>query len=293
MPNRILRDWTDSEKVNALSDAAEKFFVRLIQKADDFGRYYGDTAMLRPMLYPRQLDLIREINLDRLISECEKASLVRLYVSEGKKVIEILNFGQQIRATKSKFPDPPMGIAKQMLANASTLIANAHLDGDGDGDVCGGESAVGGGAARAPEESYAEIPSWDEWWTYCQSPQCSLVAEWFARDKFEAASAENWKKQANWRAYARRCKGWWESDGRPMTPPKKGKANAEPQKPAQSVFSLKTIIEAKQEAANGLKARWAVETGLDTQWSSEEAKADYQKLRGEIKKLKTQLASMA
>lgn len=34
MPNRILRDCTDSEKINKLSVHAERFFYRLIMKVD-------------------------------------------------------------------------------------------------------------------------------------------------------------------------------------------------------------------------------------------------------------------
>lgn len=76
--------------------------------------------------------------------------------------------------------------------------------------------------ARAREPD-AEIPSWKEFWDYCQSPACGLAAEWYAQDKWEAANADNWKRLSNWRAYARRCRGWWESDGRPMAPPSKAR----------------------------------------------------------------------
>lgn len=79
------------------------------------------------------------------------------------------------------------------------------------------------------QEGYAEIPSWDEFWTYCQGPQCNLTAEWFARDKFLAAESANWERNQNWRAYARRCQKWWESDGRPSDPPqKKGQQQTKP-----------------------------------------------------------------
>lgn len=63
-----------------------------------------------------------------------------------------------------------------------------------------------------------EIPSWEEFWAYCQTQACLLPAEWYARDKFLAADASNWKGKENWQAYARRCKGWWEADGKPMKP---------------------------------------------------------------------------
>ena len=73
--------------------------------------------------------------------------------------------------------------------------------------------------ARAPSSTLAEKPSWAEFWEYCQGIHCGLAAEWFARDKFEAAEGENWQgNKQNWRAYARRCKGWWQQDGSPMEP---------------------------------------------------------------------------
>ena len=69
---------------------------------------------------------------------------------------------------------------------------------------------------------FAEVPGWEEFWEYCRSPHCGLAAEWYARDKWEAACMENWRRMPNWQAYARRCKGWWEADGRPTTPPLMG-----------------------------------------------------------------------
>jgi len=72
--------------------------------------------------------------------------------------------------------------------------------------------------AHFPE---CEIPSWKEFWAYCQTQECLLPAEWFAKDKWEAANQVGWQKMANWKAYARRCKTWWESDGRKMQPTQK------------------------------------------------------------------------
>lgn len=72
----------------------------------------------------------------------------------------------------------------------------------------------------------AEIPSWKAFWEYCQSVHCGLAAEFYARDKWEAANADEWKKKSDWRSYARRCKGWWQQDGSPMQPKmKNGKLN--------------------------------------------------------------------
>ena len=161
MPNRILRDWTDSAAVNSLSDAAEKFFCRLIQKADDFGRYHGNAKLLRPMLYPMQLDRVREADIQRLISECEKAGLVRLYEAEGKQIMVINKFQQRTRAEKSRFPNP-VPANDRHLTDKGPPSARVFGDGDVDGDG-------GGGGDGQPPPSYedvataaAEIPSVEE-----------------------------------------------------------------------------------------------------------------------------------
>jgi hypothetical protein len=59
-------------------------------------------------------------------------------------------------------------------------------------------------------------PSWEEFWNYCQS--INLKAEFFVKNKYDAACAENWQRQPNWKAYAHRVKDWWEEKGCPMSP---------------------------------------------------------------------------
>ena len=146
--------------MNALSDAAEKFFSRLIQKADDFGRYHGNPKLLRPMLYPLQLERVREADLQRLIAECERAGLVRRYEAESKQVLEINKFGQAVRAVKSKFPDPPGKNATQVH---STCDASAPVGGVGDVVVAEGAGEGGGGPPPAARETPApELPSEDD-----------------------------------------------------------------------------------------------------------------------------------
>jgi hypothetical protein len=155
--------------------------------------------------------------------------LVFCYKSRGRELLAIINFNQRLRPdAKPKF-DPPEGEAENWIppedaAGRGGLRRVAALGGGGGGGggegvfeaegVVGGES-VGGNGARS---LFAEIPSWEEFWGYCQTQACLLPAEWYAKDKFEAANADQWKNKSDWRAYARRCKGWWENDGRPMVP---------------------------------------------------------------------------
>lgn len=106
MPNRILRPWVDSEAVNSLSDAAEVFFVRLIQCADDYGRFYGTPMLLKSYLFPLKDKRVADIS--RWIAECVKAGLIADYEVAGKRFVEIRKFNQRMRLKgESKFPAPP------------------------------------------------------------------------------------------------------------------------------------------------------------------------------------------
>ena len=149
MPVRLIRDGIlSSEKVCSLTFAAEVFYRRLMSVVDDFGRYTADNKLLRAALYPLQLDegdnpeYVRRTDIERWLQDCVRAGLLRMYsVSDGKHYIELLNFNQQLRASKSKYPDPidDSSIREHPLAidnRCKHPIAPSHLDGDGDGDVC-------------------------------------------------------------------------------------------------------------------------------------------------------------
>ena len=105
MPNRILRPWLDSETVDKLSAKAERFFVRLMMVADDYGRFHANPRLLRSALFPLK-DGIRDADMSSLLAECQNAGLVVVYQAAGKPLLEIRKFGQRING-KSKFPGPP------------------------------------------------------------------------------------------------------------------------------------------------------------------------------------------
>lgn len=106
MPNRLIREgWVDSEKIDSLSSDGERFFLRLLLKADDFGRYTANSQLLKSSLFPLK-DGIRNTDMTRLLAECEKAGLVRCYEHASKRYCVIDNFQQRTRAMASKYPDP-------------------------------------------------------------------------------------------------------------------------------------------------------------------------------------------
>jgi uncharacterized phage protein (TIGR02220 family) len=127
MPNRILRDWTDSEMINALTPNAEVMFVRLIMKVDDYGRYPANPKLLKSVLFPIR-DGVRDSDCSRWLAECEMSGLLRRYEVECKQYLEIIKFGQKPRAEKSKFPNPTVSnICEQVQADASTCITSAPV----------------------------------------------------------------------------------------------------------------------------------------------------------------------
>jgi hypothetical protein len=101
----MLRDWTDSDKVDPLSAESERFFVRLIMKADDYGRYHGECKRLKAFLFPLKPQ-IRDTDISLWIAECVKAGLIRRYEDGQRAFLEIANFGQRLRTMKSVFPTP-------------------------------------------------------------------------------------------------------------------------------------------------------------------------------------------
>ncbi len=107
MPNRVLRDWTDSERVNELSVHAERFFTRLIMKVDDFGRFTANVKLLKANLFPLLTDSIRETDISRWAAECEKAGLIVVYEVQSKPYVQINSFKQRLRQAVEKYPPPP------------------------------------------------------------------------------------------------------------------------------------------------------------------------------------------
>lgn len=115
MANRILRDWTFSENVDALNFEAEVFFTRLIMKADDFGCFHGNPKLLKAALFP--LKEIKQSVVEKMLNDCVEAGIIILYEVESKKYLKIIDFGQRLRTMNSKFPQPD--------DNARTIVSNA------------------------------------------------------------------------------------------------------------------------------------------------------------------------
>lgn len=109
MPSRIIKESiTTSESLAEVSADAERFFWRLVVKADDFGLFYGNPRILASMCFPLEPPKEQKIRvwLDELVS----SGMVGTYTADddGKQYLKLLSWDkhQQQRAKKSKFPLP-------------------------------------------------------------------------------------------------------------------------------------------------------------------------------------------
>ena len=170
MPNRILRDYTDSLAVDQLDWLGECMFVRLIQKADDYGRFHGNPTLVRSLLFPLKNGL-RDSDISARLTACEKAGLIRVYESSGKPFVEIVNFGQRLKAsTRSKYPEPPWGNGGQIpeVPGTSRKFPEVPARDEGEGEdekyLSPGARAHDGDTFHDESETLGELyPKWLQW----------------------------------------------------------------------------------------------------------------------------------
>ena len=219
MPNRILRDWTDSFAVHELNANEERFFLRLLMKADDYGRFHGSPKLLKAALFP--LHSFDDKDVTKWRDKCSTEGLIDLYEDDrGRVFLEVKNFNQRTRATTSKYP--ARSNDRQVTV---TRPSHDRLDGDVGGDVDGGECVDG--TRQGASHSLAEIPSLDEVKAY--SVTIGLI-EWKAVDWYQKQEALGWMMNnqpiRKWQPLLTRLRTFWEADGKPLTPP--GKASPAP-----------------------------------------------------------------
>ena len=105
MPNRILRDWTDSAAFDGLSPEVERLFVRILMKVDDFGRFHANPKLVKSACFPLSENL-RSETVGDWIAELANRGLVACYTSGTSRFLAVRKFRQRARAESSKFPAP-------------------------------------------------------------------------------------------------------------------------------------------------------------------------------------------
>lgn len=127
MPNRIIRDWTDSLTMDSLKFEEEVLFARLIMKADDYGNFHANHKMIKSLCFPLK-DTIRLSDIDRWLGSLEAAGLIAKYEVKGTQYLTILNFGQRLRQKRRMFPDPGGESVSDNSSGYVYLIATSDED---------------------------------------------------------------------------------------------------------------------------------------------------------------------
>jgi len=181
MPVRLLRDGIlTSERIASLNWAEEVFYRRLMSVVDDYGRYFANPKLIRAACYPLQIDKVSDPDIEKWLTACVTAALVRVYsASDEKRYLEILDFGQQVRS-KSKYPEPSDSTCKQ-------LLSDAHPD----EDVFGGEVELKPSSPpKAPPCKTQEIID-------LFAKQCpSMIQPRLVPDSVKAMIADRWRQDA-------------------------------------------------------------------------------------------------
>jgi hypothetical protein len=139
VPNRILREGIlDSEDVCSLTEQGEIFYRRLMSIVDDSGRFELKPSLIRARAFPLNLEAWPLRRIEESLSEVsqqqsadgQERSLVSLYEVEGKKYLQINNFGQRERYVKHPGSDQGRLLAVHRRPNALSESESEALVGD-------------------------------------------------------------------------------------------------------------------------------------------------------------------
>lgn len=111
MPNRIIKESIcTSSEIDQLNPEEEVFFYRLMVNCDDYGRIDARPQLLRAKCFPLKIDKIKDIDIEKWLEKLVEVNLIKLYTVDGKAYLQLTTWEkhQQIRAKKSKYPQPPI-----------------------------------------------------------------------------------------------------------------------------------------------------------------------------------------
>lgn len=161
MPNRILRDYTDSPRFDGLSAEAERLFVRLLMKADDFGRFHANPKLVKAACFPLAEDL-RANTVAAWLTELSDRQLVFCYTSGTGMFLALPKFRQRARAETSKYPPPdgqppdwmPSDDGQVTVIRQSPAAVFGGVFEDGGGGECGTPAPLPRGCARRRPQAW-------------------------------------------------------------------------------------------------------------------------------------------
>ena len=120
MPNRILKESIcTSETIDSLTAEEERFFYRLLVQCDDYGRMDGRPQVIRAKCFPLKVDEITNQQVTSWLQSLVRVDLIRMYEVDGRPYLQVTTWErhQQVRAKKSRYPQPPDGTCNHMISD--------------------------------------------------------------------------------------------------------------------------------------------------------------------------------
>jgi len=101
----------------------------LLVVCDDFGRFDARPAILRSRCFPLKLNTISDEDVSGWLANLIKAGLVWTYSTSGRTYLQVKTWGkhQQVRAQKSKYPEPKADDIKQDMLISDDINGNQAL----------------------------------------------------------------------------------------------------------------------------------------------------------------------
>lgn len=192
----MLRDWTDSTKFDGISADAERLFIRLIMKADDYGRFHADPRLIKAACFPL-IDNLRPPDIARWLDELSTRQLILRYEADGRSIAVVVNYGQRLKSSRAKFP-PMEGESADWLPTSDYFQHLPATSGKFPPEEKGIEvEDEGKGRECTPKDD------WDSHPEKIPKPLCTLEqAKTYAPNcKMTATQAEHW-----W--HTRNASGW-------------------------------------------------------------------------------------
>lgn len=204
MPQRFLRPGIrTSEKWNKASFLAQSLYIGLMTLVDDYGRYDGRARLIHGEVFSLRDDVDPQRSAAEL-QHLHDIGLITLYVVEGKEYLQITNWQEHARGTKSKFPAFPQesaAIRSEPLRNPTSLaLAIGTRSSSSILDHTPSPSVDARAPSSAPQGMEERIQVIHEWYTETSGRESTLTDftkrlwfEWFQNGGTEDDFKRVWK----------------------------------------------------------------------------------------------------
>jgi hypothetical protein len=200
MPNRILRDYTDSLRFDGIGAEAERLFIRLLTKSDDYGRYHADPRLVGAACFPLEQS-IEPKQITKWLDELERRGLILRYEAEGKHLLSVINYGQRLRNTRYKFPPPedkdrewlPTGRdLPQLAATCRNSPPESETETETESETEKGKQRAAEAAPPLPVllDTHEFRVAWEDYVTYRKQAKLRRLTPMSVRDQW--AEMEGW-----------------------------------------------------------------------------------------------------